>query len=73
MKVEVTVVGEQQDRRVRWPKDMPVPREGETVWLTGIPPLYVRNVSYYPEGNDHGVDSAPYVYVVLGPSPKSRL
>jgi hypothetical protein len=62
--VWVSLVGEDRDRRVTWPKGWPVPRVDETVWVGDLI-LFVRSVSWYPEGSTDWTE--PHVYLVLGP------
>lgn len=71
MRIHFSVVGNVDPFDDVW-VDLPaVPRQGDTVALTGLPDSLanVRHVEWYPQGdqeNDPG--SAPFVYVVLGPA-----
>jgi hypothetical protein len=67
MRIVISVVGIVPRPAMGWPKDWPVPREGEVVEHPDAGPLYVRHVVWYPYGDHEDMD--PYVYVVLGKTP----
>ena len=74
MRVIINVVGSTNyHAEVTWPKDWPVPREGESVEIPGVRDIttVVRNVTWYPAGDEDGEISDPFVYVVVGP-PRPR-
>lgn len=74
MKILVTMVGTQRREPVLWPDGWPVPREGDRFEVPGAPEVTtVRNVTWYPEGNNEEDDSEPFVYVVVGPRPFSYI
>lgn len=56
-------------RRLDWPDEWPVPTRGDAVHVQHdrIDTLYVRDVSWYPQGDEDG--GRPFVYVVLGGRP----
>lgn len=55
-----------RDRNLTWPPGWPAPRVGDEFTVPGGPPMYVRTVVWYPEGNED--DAEPFVYVVVGSS-----
>lgn len=71
MRIITTLVGiMDHHRELTWPKDWPVPREGDTIHLDGLDErdpaeLSVRTVVWYPEGDPDGIVD-PFVYVVIG-------
>lgn len=55
-------------RRLEWPDEWPIPDRGDAVHIQHrIDTLYVRDVAWYPEGDEAG--GPPFVYVVLGARP----
>lgn len=67
MKIVTTLVGvTDYHRTLTWPDGWPIPREGDSVDLPGLPSLAVRTVVWYPEGGDDGDEREPFVYLVIG-------
>lgn len=68
MKVVVSAVGViDHTHKIVWPKDWPVPREGDTVDIPALPEVaQVRTVVWCPEGQEDS--PKPYVYIVVGPA-----
>lgn len=65
LKVKCSVSGVTDYYTVKWPSGWPIPSRGDLVDTPSSPVfLYVREVVWYPEGDDSG-DNEPFVYVVL--------
>lgn len=67
MIVHVHAVGVMnREVEVEWPEGWPIPREGDSIAVPEMPEVSkVRNVTWYPRGEEPG-DPA-FVYIVIGP------
>lgn len=64
MIVKVGIVGQvDKSLEVEWPEGWPIPREEQLVVLADGTNLWVRSVTWFPQGSEGG---EPVVYIVLG-------
>lgn len=71
MRIIVNIVGLVREATpvVEWPDGWPIPHVGEEISFPRLPTyLFVRHVTYLPQGDLEGTE--PYVYIVLGTTPR---
>lgn len=70
MKIQISTVGLLNRVNIDWPEGWPVPQKGAAIDHPEAGSLFVRTVIWYPQGAEDEDISEPFVYVVVGPSPR---